>query len=94
MANYLVSYLLLFRFLGFKKTVLLDRRLLVELIDQYYNGLLSWDDFSTAVKEVHANRMGSPRTRVIIPDKPKEEDYFYANPQECLQLLDEPLENT
>ncbi|WVZ04563.1 hypothetical protein V8G54_017909 [Vigna mungo] len=82
------------RFLGFKKTVLLDRRLLVELIDQYYNGLLSWDDFSTAVKEVHANRMGSPRTRVIIPDKPKEEDYFYANPQECLQLLDEPLENT
>ncbi|BAT83200.1 hypothetical protein VIGAN_04031600 [Vigna angularis var. angularis] len=82
------------RFLGFKKTVLLDRRLLVELIDQYYNGLLSWDDFSTAVKEVHANRMGSPRTRVIIPDKPKEEDYFYANPQECLQLLDEPLKNT
>ncbi|KOM36644.1 hypothetical protein LR48_Vigan03g002500 [Vigna angularis] len=93
-SNYLVSYLLLFRFLGFKKTVLLDRRLLVELIDQYYNGLLSWDDFSTAVKEVHANRMGSPRTRVIIPDKPKEEDYFYANPQECLQLLDEPLKNT
>ncbi|KAK7374678.1 hypothetical protein VNO80_08115 [Phaseolus coccineus] len=82
------------RFLGFKKTVLLDRRVLVDLIDQYYNGLLSWDEFSSAVKEVHANRMGSPKRRVIIPDKPKEEDYFYANPQECLQLLDEPLKTT
>ncbi|KAG4922790.1 hypothetical protein AAZX31_18G255700 [Glycine max] len=82
------------RFLGFKKTILLDRRLLVHLIDQYYNGLLSWDEFSTAMKEAHAYRMGSPKRRVIIPDKPKEEDYFYANPQECLQLLDEPLEST
>jgi len=53
--------------------------------------LLSWNEFSSAVKEVHANRMGNPRRRVIIPDKPKEEDYFYANPQECLQLLDEPF---
>jgi len=26
--------------------------------------------------------------------KPKEEGYFYAHPQECLQLLDEPLKNT
>jgi len=55
---------------------------------------LSWDEFSTAVKEVHANRMGSPKRRVIIPEKPKEEDYFYANPQECLQLLDEPLKTS
>lgn len=86
--------MLLFRFLGFKKTILLDRRLLVHLIDQYYNGLLSWDEFSTAMKEAHAYRMGSPKRRIIIPDKPKEEDYFYANPQECLQLLDEPLEST
>lgn len=28
--------------------------------------------------------MGQPIRRVVIPDKPKEEDYFYANPQECL----------
>ncbi|KAG8384567.1 hypothetical protein BUALT_Bualt04G0131200 [Buddleja alternifolia] len=72
------------RYLGFKKTILLDRRVLVGLIDQYNNGSLSWDEFSSSVKEAHANRMGSPKKRVAIFDKPKEEDYFYANPQECL----------
>ncbi|XP_021690777.2 rhamnogalacturonan I rhamnosyltransferase 1 isoform X1 [Hevea brasiliensis] len=82
------------RFLGFKKTISLDRKLLVGLIDQYNKGSLSWDEFSTTVKEVHADRMGSPKPRVIIPEKPKEEDYFYANPCECLQLLDEPLSST
>ncbi|KAK4789244.1 hypothetical protein SAY86_020563 [Trapa natans] len=78
------------RFLGFKKTILLDRKLLVNLIDQYSSGSLSWDKFSSTVKEAHKHRMGSPRTRVMISEKPKEEDYFYANPYECLQLLDEP----
>ncbi|XP_041002527.1 rhamnogalacturonan I rhamnosyltransferase 1 [Juglans microcarpa x Juglans regia] len=82
------------RFLGFKKTLLLDRKLLVGLLDQYNDGALSWDDFSSVVKQIHANRMGSPKKRVIIPAKPKEEDYFYANPYECLQLQDEPLRNT
>ncbi|KAB1211417.1 hypothetical protein CJ030_MR6G021393 [Morella rubra] len=82
------------RFLGFKKTILLDRKLLVGLIDQYSRGSLSWDDFSSIVKQTHADRMGSPKKRVIIPAKPKEEDYFYANPYECLQPLDEPLEST
>ncbi|KAK6154971.1 hypothetical protein DH2020_009219 [Rehmannia glutinosa] len=72
------------RYLGFKKTILLDRRVLIGLIDQYNDGSLSWDDFSSAVKDTHANRMGTPMNRVMIPDKPKEEDYFYANPQECL----------
>ncbi|KAJ7974257.1 O-fucosyltransferase family protein [Quillaja saponaria] len=79
------------RFLGFKKTILLDRKLLVGLIDQYNSGSLSWDEFSSLVKEAHAYRMGIPKQRVVIPDKPKEEDYFYSNPQECLQLLDESL---
>ncbi|KAK7266593.1 hypothetical protein RIF29_19242 [Crotalaria pallida] len=82
------------RFLGFKKTILPDRRLLVRLIDQYNNGSLSWDEFSFVVKKSHVNRMGSPKRRVLIPDRPKEEDYFYSNPQECLQLLDEPLRST
>ncbi|XP_057447769.1 rhamnogalacturonan I rhamnosyltransferase 1 [Lotus japonicus] len=77
------------RFLGFKKTILLDRKLLVPLIDQYTNGSLSWDEFSIMVKNSHVNRMGSPKGRVVIPDRPKEEDYFYANPHECLQLQDE-----
>ncbi|OVA16898.1 GDP-fucose protein O-fucosyltransferase [Macleaya cordata] len=82
------------RYLGFKKTVLLDRKLLVDLIDQYNNGSLSWDEFSYSVKQTHADRMGNPTRRVVLPDRPKEEDYFYSNPEECLQLQDEPLSNT
>ncbi|KAH7530054.1 hypothetical protein JRO89_XSUnG0024400 [Xanthoceras sorbifolium] len=82
------------RFLGFKKTILLNRRILVDLIDQYNNGSLSWDEFSSTVKEEHANLMGNPMKRMVMPEKPKEEDYFYANPHECLQLLDEPLRST
>ncbi|XP_030953267.1 rhamnogalacturonan I rhamnosyltransferase 1-like isoform X1 [Quercus lobata] len=82
------------RFLGHKDTILLDRKLLVSLIDRYNNRSLSWDDFSLDVKKSHENRMGSPTKRVIIPDKPKEEDYFYANPYECLEPLDEPLRST
>ncbi|KAG6391812.1 hypothetical protein SASPL_149572 [Salvia splendens] len=84
------------RHLGYKKTILLDRKLLVELIDRYNSGSLNWDQFSTAVKDAHAARMGNPTKRLVIPDRPKEEDYFYANPYECLetQSEDEPLELT
>ncbi|THU58053.1 hypothetical protein C4D60_Mb03t10100 [Musa balbisiana] len=78
------------RYLGFRKTILLDRKLLVDLIDQYNNGTLSWDEFSSSVKETHANRMGNPVRRVMIPDRPKEEDYFYANPEECFPPPDKP----
>ncbi|KAK4479428.1 hypothetical protein RD792_014942 [Penstemon davidsonii] len=78
------------RYLKYKKTVLLDRKLLVDLIDQYNSGSMNWDEFSGAVKDAHSERMGNPTKRLVIPDRPKEEDYFYANPQECLQLpLDE-----
>jgi hypothetical protein len=83
-----------FRFVGFKKTILLDRGLLVGLIDQYSSGSLSWDEFSSAVKETHAFRMGSPSRRLVIPDRPKEEDYFYGNPEECLPPLDESWSST
>uniref|UniRef100_A0A2P2M3Q0 O-fucosyltransferase family protein n=3 Tax=Rhizophora mucronata TaxID=61149 RepID=A0A2P2M3Q0_RHIMU len=79
------------RFLGFKKTILLDRRLLVDLIDRYNNGSLSWDEFSYSVKEAHAGRMGSLIKRLVVPDRPKEEDYFYANPEECLQASEDLL---
>ncbi|XP_051116768.1 rhamnogalacturonan I rhamnosyltransferase 1-like [Andrographis paniculata] len=80
------------RFLGYKKTILLDRRLLVDLIDKYNSGSLSWEEFSTAVKSAHGERMGKPSKRSVIPDRPKEEDYFYANPHECLQPQEyEPL---
>ena len=77
-----------FRHLGYKKTILLDRRLLVDLIDKLTVGSLSWDEFSAAVKETHAHRNGQPTKRSVIPDRPKEEDYFYSNPQECLQSND------
>lgn len=93
-----ITQLHIYRFLGFKKTVELNRKFLVKLIDEYYDGLLSWEVFSTTVKAFHATRMGGPKRRLVIPNKPKEEDYFYANPYECLQLLHEnngnPLEET
>lgn len=85
---------MLFRFLGFKRTILPDRSYLVPLIDQYTNKSLSWDDFSIEVKKAHANKMGNQKRRVVIQDRPKEEDYFYANPHECLPLQDEPLRST
>ncbi|XP_021739963.1 uncharacterized protein At1g04910-like isoform X2 [Chenopodium quinoa] len=72
------------RYLGFKKTILLYRKRLVGLIDLHQNGTLSWDSFVVAVNEAHVNRSGQPVLRNVIPDRPKEEDYFYANPQECL----------
>lgn len=78
--------------MGFKKTIILDRKLLVHLIDHYNSGSLGWDEFSSTVKEILADNMGNPKRRVAIPDRPKEEDYFYANPHECLQLIEEPLE--
>ncbi|KAJ0674263.1 putative GDP-fucose protein O-fucosyltransferase [Helianthus annuus] len=71
------------RYLGFKKTIQLNRRKLVELIDLHQNGTLSWNEFSNAVKSSHEDRIGQPKHRTIITEKPKEEDYFYANPEEC-----------
>ncbi|KAF7828026.1 rhamnogalacturonan I rhamnosyltransferase 1-like [Senna tora] len=72
------------RYYGFKRTILLDRKKLVELLDMHQNGTLSWNEFAEAVQKAHENRMGRPTRRRVIPDKPKEEDYFYANPFECL----------
>lgn len=54
------------------------------LLDLHQNGTISWDEFESSVRRVHEKRMGRPTRRRVIPDKPKEEDYFYANPQECL----------
>ncbi|GMH15291.1 hypothetical protein Nepgr_017132 [Nepenthes gracilis] len=72
------------RYLGFKRTILLDRKRLVELLDLHKNGTLPWDRFAAAVREAHENRIGLPFPRRVIPNKPKEEEYFYANPRECL----------
>lgn len=72
----------------------MDRKLLVDLIDQYNDGALSWEEFSFSVKAAHINRLGSATDRIIIQDRPKEEDYFYVNPQECLQQSDDLLNIT
>ncbi|KAL5759310.1 hypothetical protein ACOSQ2_018148 [Xanthoceras sorbifolium] len=72
------------RYLGYKKTIVLDRKVLVELMDEYKYGKLRWDEFVRAVKETHADHWGGPTKRLQVPGKPKEEDFFYTNPQECL----------
>ncbi|XP_010258363.1 PREDICTED: uncharacterized protein At1g04910 [Nelumbo nucifera] len=72
------------RYLGSGKTILLDRGRLVELVDSYQNRTLSWDEFAVAVRLAHEKRIGQPACRKVILGKPKEEDYFYSNPQECL----------
>lgn len=81
------------RYLGYRKTFLLDRKLLVELIDRYNHGSMDWDEFSSSVESSHVNRTGKPVRRTVMMDRPKEEDYFYANPQECLvaNRRDEPF---
>ncbi|MBA0877780.1 hypothetical protein Goshw_015945, partial [Gossypium schwendimanii] len=77
-------------YLGFKKTILLDRKAVVDLVDLYKAGSISWDKFSSEMKEAHADRMGNPAERLVIPGKPKKEDYFYTNPEECLASFDDP----
>ncbi|KAL3347698.1 hypothetical protein AABB24_021396 [Solanum stoloniferum] len=72
------------RYHGYKKTILLDRKTLVGLLDLHHNRTLSWAEFSAAVRQSHEGRIGQPAHRRVIEDKPKEEDYFYANPHECL----------
>ncbi|KAI5070526.1 hypothetical protein GOP47_0014869 [Adiantum capillus-veneris] len=72
------------RYLGHRKTILLDRQKLVVLLDQYKNGTLDWMLFAVRVQEVENDLMGAPRERKVISERPKEEDYFYANPVECL----------
>ncbi|KAK4395800.1 Rhamnogalacturonan I rhamnosyltransferase 1, partial [Sesamum angolense] len=60
------------RYLGYKKTILLDRKLLINFIDQYNSGSLTWDEFSAAVKDALAERMGHPtkstNNRIIAED--------------------------
>ncbi|KAF3326363.1 GDP-fucose protein O-fucosyltransferase [Carex littledalei] len=72
------------RYQGYQKSILLDRRKLVELVDLYENKTLSWDEFAKAVQQTHQRSLVQPACRRMVPNKPKEEDYFYANPFECL----------
>jgi rhamnogalacturonan I rhamnosyltransferase len=60
------------------------RRKLVELLDFYENKTLSWDELAKAVQQTHQRSLGQLACRQLVPNKPKKEDYFYANPYECL----------
>ncbi|XP_061369715.1 rhamnogalacturonan I rhamnosyltransferase 1-like, partial [Gastrolobium bilobum] len=48
------------RYFGFKKTILLDRKNVVELVDMHQNGSLHWKEFGDAVREVHEKRNCKP----------------------------------
>ncbi|GFP95308.1 uncharacterized protein at1g04910 [Phtheirospermum japonicum] len=74
------------RYLGFRPTIQPDQKALVDLIDKYRKNR-NWQEFEHGVKKAHANRYGNPAKRMVIPGKPKEEDYFWSNPQECLPQM-------
>ncbi|XP_017221627.1 O-fucosyltransferase 19-like [Daucus carota subsp. sativus] len=66
-------------FEGFRKTIDPDRRSFAKLVDALDEGKLSWEGFSTQIKNIHANRTAAPKYRVAGVT-PKREQSFYANP--------------